>query len=271
MPLTFPGVAAFSLRSSAWLFAVWSLLAATGAGAVVWFLSACWEPVLENTIQSAPAELGLASGTLSGLPETPNQHQNRFLSLVLGSDPDTLENMTSDIQIRFTQDGMEWRSLFGAWAHPYPPNLQLDLSPDTVLPWWRARRTLFFSAAFLVVAIGLILTWLSLATLYYFPLVIAAFFLDRTNACTWRLAGSALIPGAVIMTLAIVLYGIHLLNLLGLLLATALHFIAAWVFAFGAARNLPAAPQADPAGNPFETLDEAPDEAEEEDEYEDED
>ena len=41
------------------------------------------------------------------------------------------------------------------------------------------------------------------------------------------------------MTAAILLYGLHLLNLLGLLAAMVIHFLVGWIFAVGAMLKTP--------------------------------
>ena len=56
---------------------------------------------------------------------------------------------------------------------------------------------------------GLLLTWALLATLYFFPVWLVAFYTDRdlNFRASWKVAGAALMPGALLLTLGIVLYG----------------------------------------------------------------
>jgi hypothetical protein len=91
----------------------------------------------------------------------------------------------------------------------------------------------------------------------YSPLArIIGFLLDRD--LDWRasrkLAGAALMPGALLLSAGMVAYGWQHLNLLGLLLAMAVHWAIGWVYLVLSPCWLPrtrSAPHR--AGNPFES------------------
>jgi len=74
--------------------------------------------------------------------------------------------------------------------------------------------------------------WLVLATLYSLPLRLLTFYYDRDVSWLgcWRMAGAAQLPGALLMSGGILLYGFNRLNLIGLLFAWLLHVVIAWIY-----------------------------------------
>lgn len=255
VPLTFPGVVAFSRRQASWFLLGWITLAGLAAGTTIWFFHYHWIPVVEESIETFPANLKIQDGRLNHLPpDSVTRHQNNFLSLVVSSIASPTGNMTSDFQIILTPEEIRLKSLLGYLALPYPRQQSLNLSADHVIPWWNARKGLFTIATFFLITGGLLIMWTGLATCYYVPLSVASFFADRRTEFwpTWRLAGSILVPGVIIMTISILLYGLHLLSLLGLLLSACLHLIIGWVYLAGAIRHIPRVPEsAMISKNPF--------------------
>jgi hypothetical protein len=68
---------------------------------------------------------------------------------------------------------------------------------------------------------------------------------------SWRLAGAALMPGALLMTAAILLYGIGFLNLVSFGFIFGAHFLIGWIYLFVSLLFVPRAPIAVNQGNPF--------------------
>jgi len=66
-------------------------------------------------------------------------------------------------------------------------------------PWWGAREPVVLALAALTVVVGLFVTWSFLATIYVGPVWLISFFANRDLklAECWRLAGAALMPGAL--------------------------------------------------------------------------
>lgn len=255
IPVTFAGTVAFSRKSASWFLLGWLCTAALASATCLWFVHARWVPVFEATIDALPSDLKMNAGVLEAFPEGELvQQQNGFISLLITPSRQSQGNMTADFQIAATPNELRFRSLLGYLSIPYPVGAEFKLLHSDVKPWWRAREALFTVLAFCVVSSALLATWTLLATLYFFPIAIANFFATRRNEfwATWRLAGSLLLPGALIMTLSILLYGFHLLGFLGLLVATALHFVIAWIYGVATIKHIPPIPSTPRSGtNPF--------------------
>jgi hypothetical protein len=84
----------------------------------------------------------------------------------------------------------------------------------------------------LSITLGLLVIWLGLATVYAVFVRSIAYFGDRSlrlGQC-WNLAAAALMPGALLMVIAIVLYGLHGVDLIGLSVLSVLHLATGWVY-----------------------------------------
>ncbi len=269
-PVTLPGTVAFARKSAPWLLVTWLFLAGIAAATCLWFIHARWIPIIEESVESFPNTLLLDAGEVHPLPQGDPVHaQNGFLSVVATGATQEHGNLTADFQVTITPQELRFHSLLGHLAVPYPADTMIDLAPAFLKPWWKARKVPYTVVAFGFIMGSLLATWTILASAYVLPMIILAYFRDRRCEFwkTWRLAGSVLIPGSLIMTLAILLYGFHLLNLLGLLLATLLHFVVPWFYAVATIKHIPRLrPSLLPrSSNPFS--EDAPDE---EDDLEDE-
>ena len=255
IPLTFSGIVAFSARSASWLLISWVCIALLAAASTLGFLHGRWLPIIEKTFDSLPSTSMLEEGIIEPLPvDKAIQNQNGFLSVVVSGAPQPHGNLTSDFQITITPSEIRFTSLFGTLTSPYPSDTIVDLAPAFLKPWWKSRKPLFTAGAFASIMISLLATWPLLATVYWLPILFFTYIGNRAFGIgrTWRLAGSILIPGALIMTFGIVLYGFQLLSLLGLLAATGLHILIAWIYGIGAVRSIPRiAPVLSSRGNPF--------------------
>lgn len=254
IPLTFSGAAAFSRRPASWLLLIWISLAHLASGAVLWFFHLRWIPVLEESAKSFPKNLSIRTGHLHSLP--PNFvlcKQNRFLSLTMRSDPEPSGDMTADFQLILTRKKILLKSWFSSFSLTYPDLQSISLAPDQITPWWNAWKALFTAIAFAFLALGLLALWACLATCCCLPIAVVSFFAGQRIGLwdSWRLAGSATIPGASIMIASIFLYGLHLLRLPGLLLAAGLCFFVIGVYILGAATRLPQSRKSAAPRNPF--------------------
>lgn len=258
IPLTFSGAAAFSRRPASWLLLVWISLACLTSVAVLWFFHLRWIPVLEESAKSFPKGLSIRTGRLHSLP--PNFvlcKQNQFLSLTMRSDPEPAGDMTADFQLILSREEILLKSWFGFLSLSYPDRPSISLAPNQITPWWNARKALFTAVAFVFLALGLLALWACLTTCCCFPIAVVSFFVGRRIGLgdSWRLAGSATIPGFAIMTASIFLYGLHLLRLPGLLLAAGLCFFVSGVYALGSIAHLPRSRQSSARRNPFASPD----------------
>lgn len=254
IPLTFSGAAAFSRKKPAsWLLLIWISLASLASGALLWFFHLRWIPVLEESGKSFPKGLSIRTGRLHSLP--PNFvlcKQNRFLSLTMRSDPEPSGDMIADFQLILTREEILLKSWIGSLSISYPEQ-SISLAPDQITPWWNARKSLLTAVAFVFLALGLLALMACLATCCCLPIAVVSFFAGRRIGlwASWRLASSAMMPGAAIMIASVFLYGLHLLWLPGLLLAGGLCFFVVGVYALGAVGCLPRSRQPAARWNPF--------------------
>ncbi len=85
------------------------------------------------------------------------------------------------------------------------------------------------------------LIWALLATLYSVPAWLIGFFANRELSLrgSWRLAGAALMPGAIFFTMAILMYGFVALDLVQLAAAAMAHIIIGWVYVLTSSLSCP--------------------------------
>ena len=255
-PLTFGGVASFAHARLKRLLAVELAVASLVAASVVWCLSLTWFADVRLAITRLPDEAAIRQGQLEWPDGEPVRLvESEFLSILV--DPNNLSdvNLTSDLQVELGRDEWRIRSLFGYVPLRYPTGWSLPLNRAALQPWWGAWQWVILVGVAVAVVVGLLLQWAVLAVVYLAPVRLAVFFLDReaSRAGCWRLASAALMPGAVVMSGAIFLYGIHRLPLVGLLLAVILHLLVGWVYLVIAPFKLPkkAAALAAEKTNPF--------------------
>ena len=120
-------------------------------------------------------------------------------------------------------------------------------------PWWGAWAPAILAMVAGLVVAGLMVSWACLATVYFLPAWLVGFFANRDLSLrgSWRLAGAALMPGALFMCAAIFLYGWGALDLVRLAVAAAVHWVMGWVYLFASPFCLPRHPAAAAKANPF--------------------
>ena len=254
-PLTRRGVAAFARATVGRLLAVQLVFAALAAACVVWFLQAVWFPVITDAIRQMPADGEIRGGTLHWRGESPFPLAERH-ALALAVDLNHSGNRRSPahIQVEFGRADCLVISLFGSRSAPYPPAVVFPFGRTGLEPLWGAWRPALLAIAAGTVALGLMLVWGVLASVYALPAYLAGRFArrDLSLGASWRLAGAALMPGALMMDLAILAYGLAVLDLIHLGLALALHLVVGWGFLGASVACCPARPQgAELADNPF--------------------
>jgi hypothetical protein len=106
-------------------------------------------------------------------------------------------------------------------------------------------------------ALGLMLSWYLLALIYAFPVRFISFYADRDVKIggVIKMNVAAMIPAAIFLSVALLLYSVMELSLPGLLLVWALHFLIQLFYAFCVPFALPKVPSA-PVLNPFKDEDE---------------
>ncbi len=257
-PFSFGGVAAFARAPFGRLFLAQFTTAAAVAACLVWLLARQWCPVIETAIRQLPPEGAIIhEGRLTWPAREANVlAETHFLAIVVS--PSELDDtgQTADLQLEFSESQFRIGSLFGYLAWPYPENRQLPLTRGASEPWWGAWKPVLLAGVAAGTIVWLLFVWVVLAMLGTLVVQLVSFFADResTRAGRWKLAAAALLPGAWIFAMGLVLYGLEWLPLLGLLLVTAVHLVVSWVYLFFAPFFLPRVPtQATTAANPFTT------------------
>jgi hypothetical protein len=183
--------------------------------------------------------------------------ENHFLAITVDLRHEGQARSPAQIQAEFGQSDCKFFSLLGFWQLVYPRASSVPFNRPDLAPWWDAWAPAFLAIAGLASAASLLLIWTLLATLYCFPVWLAAFYSNRDLSLRggWRLSGAALMPGAVLLTLGIVAYGAGALDLVRLAFAVAAHFVLSWIYLALAIFCLPRHPDV-PAtkNNPFATI-----------------
>jgi hypothetical protein len=116
-------------------------------------------------------------------------------------------------------------------------------------PWWNAWRPAILGYLAGGTVLFLLGSWIFMGVLNGIFVFILARMANRAVSLwgAWKVAVAALMPGALFVSFALILYSLGSLNLPELIAAFALHFFVGWIFAFLAVIWLPK-----PADNPFE-------------------
>jgi len=253
-PLTLGGVASFATAGMARLWFVQFVVSALVAGSVIWTLRTGWFPVIAKAIDALPDQAAIQNRRLIW-PDRQGASlgENAFLSIRVSLDQPAPGDPGADVQV--VLGGLELRiiSLLGFVDVPYPAGWNVSLNRADARAWWEARRGLLLLGAGLLSILALFLSWTMLAFLYCAPVRLIAFQLDRSTsiwAC-WRLAGAAVLPGAVVMAGAILLYSTRRLDLVGVLFAWLLHIAIGWVYVIAAPTRLARMRESTRRRNPF--------------------
>jgi len=258
-PLTPRGVAAFAGASVGRLLLVQLLVAALAAASVVWFLETAWFPVVRSAIHQLPAQGEITGGRLNWSGENSVQlAENRFLGVAVDLFHSGQLGREAHLQVEFGQEDLRIYSLPGYEVMEYPPDWTLPFNQAELEPWWGAWQPALLAGAAAMTALGLMLAWTLLAAIYCAPVRIVSFLENRDLSWTqsWRLAGAAMLPGALFLTAGVVCYTLGWMDLIRLGGMFALHFIIGWIYLFISplfcpprleARALPANPFAAPA------------------------
>jgi hypothetical protein len=254
-PLTGRGVAAFASASLGRLLLVQVIVALMTAGSVVWFLHRAWCPTISEAIHGLPPQGELRSGKLEWAGDSPVcLAEGRFLALVVDLDHIGKARSPAHVQVEFGRADFKIYSLLGYVRGVYPQGRVVAFNHTELGPWWGAWAPAILAIAGGLVAAGLMISWACLATVYALPAWTASFFANRDLGlgASWRLAGAALMPGALLMCLAVVLYGWGVLDSVRLVVAGVAHLVIGWFYLFAGSLCRPRHPAAAAAKeNPF--------------------
>jgi hypothetical protein len=180
-----------------------------------------------------PAQAGIRSGRLTWNDEAPRSlAESRFLAVVVDLQHSGQLRSPAHLELEFGRGDLWVYSLFGCLQIPYPSGYVIALDLETLKPWWGAWAPAILAGIGLAAAAALLASWTALACVYCLPAWLLARYAGRQLrfGASWKLAGAALMPGALLLTGALVLYALGGLDLVHLLAAWVLHFILGWAF-----------------------------------------
>jgi len=234
-PLTPRGVATFAHARPGRLLLVQFIVAALAAIAVVCFLDMDCFPTATAAIKQLPDQGEISAGRLDWHGSWPRLiAEGNFLAFDVDLDHSGLIRSPAQVQIEFGRDSVRVFSLFGYADFRYPPDQPLYFDRTDLEPRWNAWKPDILGIAAGAVVVGLMLAWAILATIYFLPAWLICFFTDRDlnfRQC-WRLAGAALMPGALLLTGAIAFYALGVLDLIQMSFAFGAHFVLGWIYLF---------------------------------------
>jgi hypothetical protein len=256
-PLTPKGIAAFAGSTFGRVLLVQFVFALLAASTVSWFVDRNWFPVITQSIKQMPVDGELRSGRLTWNGDTPvSLAENRFFALAVDLKHEGHVHSPAHVAVELGEQDFKIYSLLGYLEGRYPPGWWIGLNRTEATPWWGAWAPPILGIVAILVIISLLPCWAILATVYAGPTWLAGFFANRDLGLggSWRLAGAALMPGCVLLTGAIIIYGLGFLDLVQLGIGVAAHFIGGWIFIWLSIRKLPLHPEAAALkSNPFGT------------------
>ncbi len=249
-------MAAFAHAKFSRLFLVQFAVALIAAVSVVWFLDDGCFPTIRAAIQNLPEAGKISSGKLEWRGD-PSQMlaEGKFLAFDVDLNHSGQINSTADLQIEFGKESVRASSSlgYGYAEFIYPPYPAAPFNRTELEPLWGAwaAEILFIAAAATVIA--LLLSWWILATIYFLPAWILGFFANRdfNFRASWKFSGAALMPGALLMSAGIFLYGFGALDLIQLGFIFGAHFVLGWVYLFVSLLFVPRISETKPKANPF--------------------
>jgi hypothetical protein len=249
-------VAAFSRARSGRLLLVQGIVLLLYAGAVFWFLNTVWFPIIRDAIGQLP-ETGqmenqqLVSTRISTEPLVPS----RFVAFLINAHETGASQRVADLQVEFRTRRVVVCSFLGCRSVYYVAGWRMPLNRPELESWWQAWEPVIYIIGVGAATLLVFVSWLLLATLYCPFVRLYAFLKDRdvTLLGSWKLASAALLPGSLLVSTALVLYGLGTIGVIRFFCLWVLHFVLGWVFAAVSTTRLPSTADALPEAsqNPF--------------------
>jgi len=234
-PITPRGVAAFARASLERLLVVQAVVALLAAAAVVWLLSDGIFPTIDAAIGELPETGQIHSGKLDWRADSPVLlAEGRILACSVDLEHGGALRSPADFQFEFGRDSIRVFSLFGETELAYPPGLVLAANQTDARPAWGAWAPDILGLAAIGVFFGLLAVWALLATVYFIPVWLMCLFSNRdlNFRASWKLAGAALMPGALLLSLSLVLYSLGGFDIVQLSFAFGMHLVIGWIYLF---------------------------------------
>jgi hypothetical protein len=234
-PLTPRGVAAFAHARLGRLLLVQFIVAILTAVAVDFFLDVSCFPTISAAIKQLPDQGEIRANRLNWHGESPVLlAEGGFLAFDVDLEHTGQIQSPAQVRIEFGRESVRVFSLLGYHEWNYPPGWIMAFNRTDLEPLWGAWKPDLPAIATGAVIVGLMLSWAFLATVYFFPARLICFFADRdlNFRQSWRLAGAALMPGALLLTAAIAFYALGALDLIQMSFAFGAHFVLGWIYLF---------------------------------------
>src|SRR6266702_7044754 len=254
-PLTPRGVAAFSKATFGRLLLVEMVIALLAAGVVVWCLATAWFPTVREAIHQLPEQGAIRSGELTS-PRASMEPlaSGSYLTFVVAADDRADWVASRGLRIEFHKHNLRVCSLFGCAVVNYPKDWRVEFNRRELEPWWGAWEPILLGITAVVVVLGWLVGWGLRASVFCCVVRLIAFCKDRdlNLAGSWRLAAATAMPGALLLTAGILLYGFGALDLIHLLILAVLRLVLGWVYLILCPLSLPRLPAArGRSANPF--------------------
>ena len=254
-PFTPRGVAAFAHATFARVLLIEFIVALMAAAMLVWFLQTAWFPTIRLAIKTLALQGSIQHQELTYPATAPGLlAEGHFLAFLVNVGTDPSGGLASDFRVEFRPRRALVCSLAGCLALPYPKAGTFQFNRADLEPRWDAWEPILLGMAAVGMVFFLMLAWCALATFYSGLAWLAAYFADRELSWggSWRLASASLMPGAVVLTAGLVLYGLTALDLLRFALLVPLHLLLGPGFTLASVFFLPrTAPAIRLSANPF--------------------
>ena len=253
-PLTPRGVAAFASARLSRLLLVQFVVASLAAIAVVWFLFDGCFPTVRAAIRNLPATGAIRSGRLDWPAQPPQLLAGgRFLAFIVDPDHGGQIQPPADVQIEFGRKTVRVIAFLGYAEWNYPSDWVMAFNRTELEPLWGAWEPEWLGIMVPAVVAGLMLSWAVLATVYFLPAWLVGFLTNRRLNLwgSWKLAGAALLPGAMLFTTAIALYDFGASGLIQFCFLFGAHVALGWIYLLLGQLFLPRLEPRPSPGNPF--------------------
>ena len=228
-------MAAFAHVRLGRLLVVQFIVAVLAAVAVDWFLAHGCFPTISTAIKQLPDQGEIRAGQLDWHGEAPVLlAEGGFLAFDVDLEHTGQIHSPAQVQIEFGRKTIRVFSLLGYREWNYPPGWIVAFNRTDLEPLWGAWKPDILAITAGAVIVGLMLSWAVLAAVYFLPVWLICFFADRdlNFRQSWRLAGAALMPGALLLTVAIAFYALGVLDLIQMGFAFGAHLVLGWIYLF---------------------------------------
>jgi len=254
LPVTPRAIAASKNFKTINFLAYWIFYAVVCSLAITFVFERCVIASISRAINKLPQSGEIVSGKLNNWETNSNTAlvEGKFISIYVNSSDEEDISDDADLQIVFARGELRLRSLLGWLTVKYSERLNFPLNYRQLWPVWGAYQTAVIAVVFLSSVVFLLLIWTFLAFSYSLLLIVFARILNRMTggkSGAFKIAGSSLIPGALIMIFGLLTYSFGYIDLITLLIVFCSHIVMAWIYLLLSLFSLPKIPE--DKENPF--------------------